>query len=540
MAEPAEPYLVVGLGASAGGIAVLKEFFRHLPATTGNAYVVILHLSPEHESLLSEILQTVATIPVAQVTERVKLQPDHAYVIAPNKSLSVDDGHLNVSDAIGFEARRAPVDIFFRALANAKDAHAVCVVLSGTGPNGSMGLKRVKERGGIVIAQDPAEAEFDDMPRNAMATGLVDYVLPVREIPTKIQSYQGRLQRLPRPEQSDERPGDEQIVRAILAAVRAQTGHDFVQYKRGTILRRMQRRLSVHELPDLLAYREYVSQHPKEAFALLRDLLISVTHFFRDRDAWAALEATVIPRLLEGRRPDDVIRVWVAGCATGEEAYSMAMALSDAIATHKAGPRFQIFATDIDADAIAAARAGLYTNSDVADVPPDRLRRFFVREGEDYRVRRELRDGILFTVHNILRDPPFSMVDLVSCRNLLIYLNRMDLSRIGRGQIELQKEHIEIADVVARAIETVDPLLKEHLHRLILLVPEAGLRVKADPSRMAQVISNLLTNAAKYSERGSEITVRAVRDDGRLRLSVEDQGLGIAPDMVSHTTPATC
>ena len=430
MAEPAEPYLVVGLGASAGGIAVLKEFFRHLPATTGNAYVVILHLSPEHESLLSEILQTVATIPVAQVTERVKLQPDHAYVIAPNKSLSVDDGHLNVSDAIGFEARRAPVDIFFRALANAKDAHAVCVVLSGTGPNGSMGLKRVKERGGIVIAQDPAEAEFDDMPRNAMATGLVDYVLPVREIPTKIQSYQGRLQRLPPPEQSDERPGDEQIVRAILAAVRAQTGHDFVQYKRGTILRRMQRRLSVHELPDLLAYREYVSQHPKEAFALLRDLLISVTHFFRDRDAWAALEATVIPRLLEGRRPDNVIRVWVAGCATGEEAYSMAMALSDAIATHKAGPRFQIFATDIDADAIAAARAGLYTNSDVADVPQDRLRRFFVREGEDYRVRRELRDGILFTVHNILRDPPFSMVDLVSCRNLLIYLNRMAQDRV--------------------------------------------------------------------------------------------------------------
>jgi len=430
MPEPAAPFLVVGLGASAGGIGVLKEFFRHVPAKTGNSYVVILHLSPEHESLLSEILQTVAKIPVAQVTERVRLEPDHAYVIAPNKSLSVVDGHLNVSDVIGFEARRAPVDIFFRTLAEAREAHAVCVVLSGTGPNGSMGLKRVKERGGIAIAQDPGEAEFSDMPRNALATGLIDYVLPVREIPGKIQAYQERLQRLPLPAPSDEHPTDEQIVREILASVRAQTGHDFAQYKRGTILRRMHRRMSVHELPDLVAYRHYVATHPEEASALLRDLLISVTHFFRDPESWAALESTVIPRLVEGRRPDEMIRVWVAGCATGEEAYSMAMALSDAVATLSAAPRFQVFATDIDAEAIAAARAGLYTNSDVADVPPERLRRFFVREGDAYRVRRELRDGVLFTVHNILRDPPFSVVDLVSCRNLLIYLNRTAQDRV--------------------------------------------------------------------------------------------------------------
>lgn len=430
MPEPAEPFLVVGLGASAGGISVLKEFFRHVPATTGNAYVVILHLSPEHESLLSQILQTVATIPVAQVTERVKLEPNHAYVIAPNKSLSVVDGHLTVSDVIGFEARRAPVDIFFRTLAEAKDAHAVCVVLSGTGPNGSMGLKRVKERGGIAIAQDPEEAEFSDMPRNAVATGLIDYVLPVREIPTKIQSYQERLQRLPAPGPSDEHPSDEQIVREILAAVRAHTGHDFVQYKRGTILRRMHRRMSVHELPDLNAYREYVGIHPEEASALLRDLLISVTNFFRDPESWAALESTVLPRVLESHRSDNLIRVWVAGCATGEEGYSMAMALSDAVATLSDPPRFQVFATDIDSEAIAVARAGLYTNSDVADVPPERLRRYFVREGEEYRVRRELRDGLLFSVHNILRDPPFSAVDLVSCRNLLIYLNRSAQDRV--------------------------------------------------------------------------------------------------------------
>jgi two-component system CheB/CheR fusion protein len=430
MPEFAEPFLVVGLGASAGGIGVLKEFFRHVPPTTGNAYVVILHLSPEHESLLSEILQAVATIPVAQVTERVRMKPDHAYVIAPNKSLSVLDGHLTVSDVVSFETRRAPVDIFFRTLAEAKNAHAVCVVLSGTGPDGSMGLKRVKERGGIAIAQDPREAEFSDMPENAVATGLIDYVLPVGEIPKKIQAYQERLRQLPPLDASDEHPTDEQIVREILAIVRAQTGNDFVHYKRGTILRRMQRRISVHELPDLAAYREYVGHHPEEASALLRDLLISVTNFFRDPQAWEALEATTIPRLFEGRRSNDVIRVWVAGCATGEEAYSMAMALSDAVGALSVQPRFQVFATDLDAEAIAVARAGLYSNSDVADVPPDRLRRFFVREGQDYRVRRELRDGILFTVHNILRDPPFSVADLVSCRNLLIYLNRAAQERV--------------------------------------------------------------------------------------------------------------
>jgi two-component system, chemotaxis family, CheB/CheR fusion protein len=430
MPQPAEPFLVVGIGASAGGIGALKEFFQHVPATTGNAYVVILHLSPKHESMLAAILQTVAAIPVTQVTERLRLEPDRVYVIAPNKSLSVADGHLNVSDVIGFEARRAPVDIFFRTLAEAEDARAVCVVLSGTGPNGSSGLKRVKERGGIAIVQDPNEAEYSDMPRNAVATGLIDYVLPIREIPAKIQSYQERLQQLPPPGPSDEPPTDEQIVGEILAVVRAQTGHEFAQYKRGTILRRMQRRMTVHELPDLAAYRQYVGKHPEEGSALLRDLLISVTNFFRDPDAWAALESTVIPHLFSGRRSDEVIRVWVAGCATGEEAYSMAMALSDAAATFSAPPRFQVFATDIDTDAIGVARAGLYTNSGVADVPPERWRRFFVREGEDYRVSRELRDGILFTLHNILRDPPFSLVDLVSCRNLLIYLNRMAQDRV--------------------------------------------------------------------------------------------------------------
>lgn len=430
MPHTPEPFLVVGIGASAGGIAVLKELFRHIPPTTGNAYVVILHLSPDHDSLLSEILQTVASIPVAQVTERVKLEADHAYVIAPNRSLAMVDGHLVVSDAIGFQARRAPVDIFFRTLAEARDSRAVCVILSGTGPNGSMGLKRVKERGGIAIAQNPDEAEFDGMPRNALATGLVDYILPVREIPARILAYQEHLQRLPTQEPTDDHPGDERIVREILVAVRARTGHDFVQYKRGTILRRMQRRMSVHELTDLAAYRDYVRDHPEEASALLRDLLISVTNFFRDPLAWATLESTFVPRLFERKQADEVIRVWVAGCATGEEAYSLAMVLSDAAATLAVPTRFQVFATDIDADAIAIARAGLYSNSDVADVPPDRLNRFFVREPEGYRVRRELRDGILFTVHNVLRDPPFSSVDLVSCRNLLIYLNRTAQDRV--------------------------------------------------------------------------------------------------------------
>jgi two-component system CheB/CheR fusion protein len=416
-------FLIVGLGASAGGIRALKEFFAQVPADSGMAYVVILHLSPDHESQLAEVLQATSAIPVSQVRDRVKVAPNHVYVISPNQSLAMTDGHLALSEMTRIEERRAPVDIFFRTLAESHHSCAVSVVLSGTGANGSMGMKRVKECGGVCIVQDPLEAEFPEMPRNSIATGLVDYVLPVAQIPAKIIAYKNHLGSVSIPVEA--RPeADDKALRDIFTQLRMRTGHDFTNYKRTTVLRRIERRISVHELPNLPAYALYLREQPEEAQALLKDLLISVTNFFRDQAAFEALERKIIPRLFEGKGPEDQVRVWVAGCATGEEAYSVAMLLAEHLSDSADAPGVQVFATDIDEWAIAKAREGYYTLNDAADVSPERLRRFFVKEGEGYRVCREIREMVLFAVHNLIKDPPFSHLDLVTCRNLLIYLNR--------------------------------------------------------------------------------------------------------------------
>ena len=424
-------FLIVGLGASAGGIQALREFFARVGGPTGMAYVVILHLSPEHESRLAEILQTVTPLPVTQVTETVRVRPDHVYVIPQNQSLTMSDGTLALSHA-GFEERRAPVDIFLRTLADSHDARAVGVILSGTGANGSMGLKRLKEHGGIVLAQDPQEAEYDDMPRHAIATGLVDYVLPVAAMPARIAAYAEQFRRAPAPPASPERaaPPDEAALRDIFVQMRLRTGHDFTNYKRATLLRRIGRRMNVHGLSEIAAYARLLRGHAEESAALLRDLLISVTNFFRDREAFHALEQEVVPRLFEDKAEGEFVRVWVAGCATGEEAYSVAMLLAERNWGLLNAPAVQIFASDIDQRAITAAREGYYTLSDVADVPPERLSRFFTREGDGYRVRPELREMVLFAHHNLIKDPPFSHIDLLTCRNLLIYLNRTAQQRV--------------------------------------------------------------------------------------------------------------
>ncbi|HEX7957565.1 MAG TPA: chemotaxis protein CheB, partial [Pyrinomonadaceae bacterium] len=419
-------FMVVGVGASAGGIRAFREFFANVPERSGMAYVVILHLSPDHESQLAEVLQHSTRMPVAQVTGRVTIEPDHVYVIPPNQSLSMVDGSLVLSDVTSVEERRAPVDIFFRTLAESRRAHAACVVLSGTGADGSMGLKRVKERGGVAVVQDPEEAEYADMPRNSIATGLVDYVLPVAEMPARLVAYRDSLSPAAQDETDEEPPrleqSEEQALASVLSQLRARTGHDFTTYKHGTVRRRIERRIGVTQVRDLPAYAEFIGENPQEANSLLKDLLISVTNFFRDPHAFEALER-VIPRLFEGKGAGARVRVWVPGCATGEEAYSIAMLLAEHAETLAAPPSVHVFASDIDEEAIQRARAGQYTLNDVADVSPERLRRFFVKTREGFRVCRELREAVLFAKHDLLREPPFSRLDLVSCRNLLIYLN---------------------------------------------------------------------------------------------------------------------
>lgn len=418
-------FLIVGIGASAGGVQALKTFFENVPADSGAAYVVILHLSPDFDSHLTSILQTVAKIPVTQVTKKVRVEANHVYVISPNESLSMRDGHIIVSPIHTVEERRAPVDIFFRTLAESHDSRAVAVILSGTGANGSMGIKRVKERGGAVFVQNPQEAEFGEMPRNSIATELIDEVLNVAEIPAKIIAYQKNLGKIVIPVEPESREEEEQkALREIFTNLRVRTGHDFANYKRAAVLRRIERRINVRELSDLPEYAAYLKENPDEIQALLKDLLISVTNFFRDKEAFHYLERDVIPRILTDKKSGDQIRLWVAGCATGEEAYSMAMLLAEQIEHLPETPAEQIFATDIDGNAIAAARNGFYTLNDAADVSPERLKRFFTQEKHGYRVRRELREMILFANHNLLKDPAFSKLDLVTCRNLLIYFNR--------------------------------------------------------------------------------------------------------------------
>jgi two-component system, chemotaxis family, CheB/CheR fusion protein len=427
----ADDFLIVGLGASAGGIKAFRAFFEQVPPNSGMAYVVILHLSPEYESRLPEVLQRSASIPVIQVNGRLPVEPNRVYVLPPNQSLAMVDGHLELSPITRIEERRAPIDIFFRTLADCQGPRAASIVLSGTGADGSMGMKRVKEHGGVCFVQDPREAEHEDMPLHSIATGLADYVLPVADMPAKLLAYSAYRTTLPPLAERIEQPlADASAMRSIFTHLRVQTGHDFSSYKPATMLRRLERRMRVGGISTLADYAALLRANADEPQALLKDLLISVTNFFRDTKAFEALDRLVMPRLLEGKGPEDQIRAWVAGCATGEEAYSIAMLLAEHTWGMAGAPAVLVFATDIDTDAIATAREGYYTATDTADVSADRLARFFVDEAGGYRVRKELRSLVLFANHNVIKDPPFSHLDLVSCRNLLIYLNRTMQRRV--------------------------------------------------------------------------------------------------------------
>jgi two-component system CheB/CheR fusion protein len=424
-------FLVVGIGASAGGVQALREFFTNVPPDSGIAYVVILHLSPDFDSQLTEVLQQTTSMPVLQVTGRARVEPNHIYVVPPDMHLSMSENYVEASKNVETADRRAPVDIFFRSLAESHGPRSVAVVLSGTGANGSMGLKRVKELGGVVFVQNPREAEFNDMPRNAIATDLVDEVLPVAKIPEKIVAYRDGLGTVEIPDNSLNRAEDQQrALREIFTQLRIRTGHDFSNYKRPTLLRRLERRINVRGLSDLPAYADAIREDPDESQALLKDLLISVTNFFRDKDAFEFLEKEVLPKIFAKKNLGDQVRIWCVGCATGEEAYSLAMLCAEQTMGMIEGPKIQIFATDIDEAAIATGREGLYSLNDAADVSPERLRRFFTKEGDEYRIRRELREMVLFANHNVIKDPPFSHIDLATCRNLLIYMNNTAKERV--------------------------------------------------------------------------------------------------------------
>ena len=411
--------VVIGIGASAGGIQALQVLFDALPEETGGAFVVVVHLDPHVHSELSRILSARTRMPVVQVEGTQKLEANRVYVIPPDRQLQISDHEISAVKFDEPRGQRAPIDLFFRSLAEHGDG--IAVILSGAGADGAVGVKAVKEAGGIIMVQDPTEAEYSSMPRNAIATGVADFVLPVRSLASRLVELVRIKESLALPVGDDV---DEEQLRRILAHLRVRTGHDFSRYKRSTVLRRIARRMQITRSDQLKDYYEFMREKPDEAQALLGDLLISVTTFFRDRDVFEALKARVAPQIFDGKEVSETVRVWVSGCATGEEAYSIAILLLEEASRHDIRPSIQVFGSDLDARALATAREGSFPAAIEADVNEDRLRRFFVREGDHYRVRQEVRDLVLFANHDLLKDPPFSRVDLISCRNVLIYLDR--------------------------------------------------------------------------------------------------------------------
>jgi two-component system CheB/CheR fusion protein len=413
---------IVGIGASAGGLQAMQSFFSALPSDTGMAFVVITHLHPEHESHLAELLQKQTSMPTRQVNEKIKVEANHVYVIPPNRSIVMTDAHLDLTEFDTPHGRRTPIDYFFRSLASG-DREAVAIILSGGGTDGAVGIKDLKEQGGLLMVQHPEDAEYDSMPRAAIGTGLADVILPASQLAEKLVEYTRHRPQLPHdPGQLSDQ--ELESLQRILAQVHARTGHDFNQYKRSTVLRRIERRMQLGGFVTLETYLNYLRHNASEATAIFNDILIGVTNFFRDRKSWETLEEKVMPLLFQHKNEADMIRIWSIGCATGEEAYGLAILLFEQASKLGLRPQFQVFASDLDERSILHAREGLYPTAIEADVSSERLERFFTHEGEYYRVRRELRDAVLFTNHNVLRDPPFARQDLLVCRNVLIYLQR--------------------------------------------------------------------------------------------------------------------
>lgn len=417
---------IVGIGASAGGLDAFERFFTRLPPDTGAAFVLVQHLDPTHKGMLPELIQRCTSMAVTEVEDGVKVQPNCVYIIPPNADLSIVRGTLQLLQPIERRGLRMPIDFFFRHLAADQKDKAVAVILSGMGSDGSLGLKAIKENLGMAMAQEPASAKFDAMPRSAVQTRLVDYVAPVEELPAKLVQYLAHapaiLQRSPPAEKESAN-----AIQKVFAILRDHTGTDFSSYKQSMVYRRLERRMAVHQIDGMAAYVRYLQENSQEVELLFRELLIGVTNFFRDPGLFELLKEKVIPQLLQDRPKGAPLRVWNPGCSTGEETYSLAIVLKECIdglqSTARPAIQILIFGTDIDKEAIDKARQGVFSAGITATVSAERLERFFDRDEDQYRIKREIRDGIIFTTQNVLADPPFTRLDMLCCRNLLIYLN---------------------------------------------------------------------------------------------------------------------
>jgi two-component system CheB/CheR fusion protein len=414
---------VVGLGASAGGLEALEKFFTNLPPSPGMAFVVITHMDPHRKSLMSELLSKYTQMRVMQAVDSMRLSPDTVYIIPPNKDLTIAGGVLHTQEPSSYRGIRQPIDRFFRSLAEDQMENAVCIILSGTGSDGTLGLKAVKGAGGIAIVQEESSAKYDGMPRSAIATGMIDFVLPVEKIPARLMEYvnrSGRIRRVVVDEESGMTGKD--ALENILHLMRQRTAHNFFHYKQNTIVRRIEKRILVNNIDSPEAYYEYLKDHLEETNLLLKDLLIGVTSFFRDPEAFTWIRDKVIPEIFRNKQADEPVRIWSAGCSSGEEAYSLAILIADYLRQSKRSFTVQIFATDVDKDAIERARTGIYPQNIAADIPYEYLRAYFKQNDDTFQVAPQIREMLVFASHDILSDPPFFKLDLIVCRNLLIYL----------------------------------------------------------------------------------------------------------------------
>jgi len=423
--EPKENigFPIVGLGASAGGLEALEAFFSNMPSNSGIAFVIIQHLSPNHKSIMGALLSKCTQMEVQDLNDGIKIQPNNVYLNPPNKNVAIINGIIQLMIPVKTSRINLPIDYFFRSMSEDLGEKAICIILSGTATDGTLGLRAIKGEGGMAMVQDPDSAKYDGMPRSAIATGIVDFILPVEKLPTALIKFV-KAPYISAPVKI-ETPDSQftNYVQKVFALIRTATGHDLSHYKQTTIRRRIERRMAVHQVETISNYVEFLQRTPAEVTILFKDMLIGVTNFFRDPEAFKILEEKVIPALLKKRLANSTIRVWTIGCSTGEEAYSLAILFSEAMGKLKLNMTIQAFASDIDAHAIDHARMGIYPDSIAADVSSERLNKYFVKEDTTYRVKKQIREMIVFAVQNVIKDPPFSKMDLVSCRNLLIYMD---------------------------------------------------------------------------------------------------------------------
>ena len=456
---------MAGLVASAGGLDAFKKFFAAMPADSGIAFVLIPHLDPTHESLMVELLTRHTSMPVVEAAQGMAVEPNRVYIIPPNRNMTISGGVLRLTGPVAHGNWQTSIDLFLRSLADDQLERAICIILSGTGSHGTRGLTAVKAAGGMAMVQDPKTANYTSMPESAIATGLADYVLPVEEMPEALVKYvqRGCISAGRVVAAGSENPDH---LNQVLALLRARTKFDFHCYRKKTLGRRLARRMGLSRFDNVGEYLAHLREHPEEVKRLARDLLVSVTSFFRDPDAFSTLEAEVIAPLIQAKDADAPLRVWVPGCATGEEPYSLAMLLLEHQAATQHPCRLQIFATDVDEHALAIARRGIYSEGIATDVTPERLARFFTRANESaWQISKQVRETVTFAVQNLITDAPFSRMDLISCRNILIYLEpEMEKKIVTLLHFSLKEEgylFLGPSETVGRQTDLFEPVSKK-------------------------------------------------------------------------------